>query len=167
MELFGLAFIMYFFKLSYGSGFWRNLRNDNNILYKQATKIERLPKKLKKYELDLKFLISCRDLGVYPKFTRWKNVKHNKKSVRTTFYRRVLLDEITSKHRAVKSTRRELNNGKKILFSSTTFFKGIALRFSINQSVEKEDLKIVDRHKHKLENFVTRKEFGGWSHRKS
>ena len=143
MELYGLAFIMYFFKLSYGSRFWRNLRNDNNILYKQATKIERLAKKLKKYELDLKFLVSCRDLGVYPKFTRWKNVKHNKKSVRTKFYRRVLLDE-----------RRELNNGKKILFSSTTFFKGIALRFSINQSVEKEELKIVDRHKHKLDNLL-------------
>ena len=47
MELFGLAFIMYFFKLSYGSRFWRNLRNDNNILHKQATKIERLAKKVK------------------------------------------------------------------------------------------------------------------------
>ena len=102
-------------------------------MYKQATKIERL------------------------KFTRWKNVKHNKKFVRTKFYRRVLLDEIASKHRAVKSTRRELNNGKKILFSSTTFFKGIALRFSINQSVEKEELKIVNRHKHKLDNLLQEK----------
>ena len=46
MELFGLAFIMYFFKLSYGSRFWRNLRNDNNVLYKQATKIERLWNKI-------------------------------------------------------------------------------------------------------------------------
>ena len=157
MEFFGLVFIMYFFKLSYGSRFWCNLRNDNNILYKQATKIERLAKKLKKYELDLKFLVSCRDLGVYPKLTRWKNVKHNKKSVRTKFYRRVLPDEIASKHRAVKFTRRELNDGKKILFSSTTFFKGIALRFSISQSVEKEELKIVDRHKHKLGNLLQEK----------
>ena len=129
---------MYFFKISYGSRFWHKIQNDNNILYKQATKIERPAKKLKKYELDLKFLVSCRDLGVYPKFTCWKNVKHNKKSVRTKFYRSVLLDEIASKHHTVKSTGRELNNGMKILFSSTSFFKGIALRFSINQSVEKK-----------------------------
>ena len=33
----------------------------------------------------------------------------------------------------------------------------IALRFSINQSVEKEELKIVDRHKHKLDNFLQEK----------
>ena len=45
----------------------------------------------------------------------------------------------------------------KILFSSTTFFKGIALRFSINQSVEKEELKIVDRYKRKLDNLLQEK----------
>ena len=63
-----------FFKLSYGSKFWKNLRNDDIDLYRRATLAERLAKKLRKHELDLKFLVTARDTGFFPKFTRWKNV---------------------------------------------------------------------------------------------
>ena len=70
MNICRLSFILYFFKLSDGPGFWYNLRNDNNISCKKAIKLECLAKKLKKRELDLKFLPSFRDTGVYSKFMR-------------------------------------------------------------------------------------------------
>ena len=55
MNLFGLFFILSFFKLSYGSIFWNNLRNDDINLYRRVTLAECLAKKLKKHKLDLKF----------------------------------------------------------------------------------------------------------------
>ena len=79
MNLFGLFFILSFFKLSYGSIFWNNLRNDDINLYRRVTLAERLAKKLRKHELDLKFLVTTPETGVYPKFTRRKNVKNNNK----------------------------------------------------------------------------------------
>ena len=42
--------------MSYGSNFWNNLRNDDIDLYRRATLAARLAKKLRKHELDLKFL---------------------------------------------------------------------------------------------------------------
>ena len=56
--------------MSYGSKLWNNLRNDSIDLYRTATLAERLAKKLRKHELDLKFLATARDTVVYPKFTR-------------------------------------------------------------------------------------------------
>ena len=41
---------------------------------KEAALSEHLAKKLRKYELDLKFLVTCRYFAVYPKFARWKIV---------------------------------------------------------------------------------------------
>ena len=69
MNLFGLSFILYFFKLSYGSNFWNNLQNDDTDLYNTATLAELWATKLRKHELDLKFLGTTCDTGVYPKFT--------------------------------------------------------------------------------------------------
>ena len=39
------------------------------MLYKRATSTERLAKKLKKDELDFRYLITSLDKDVYPKFT--------------------------------------------------------------------------------------------------
>ena len=48
MFFFGLAFLLYFFKLSAGNGFWNNLRIADRKLYKQTIKFERLLLKLKR-----------------------------------------------------------------------------------------------------------------------
>ena len=61
MNLFGIPLILYFLKLSYGSGFWKNLRIDNIELHKTATLSERVATKLRKHGLDLKFLVTCLD----------------------------------------------------------------------------------------------------------
>ena len=157
MNLFGLSFILYFFKLSYGSNFWNNLRNDDIDLYRRAALAECLAKKLRKHELDLKFLVTARGTGVYPKFTRWKNVKNNNKKYKRKFYRFVLLDEINSKCRSTKELKKELSDSKETLSSSTTFFKSIVLRISINRSVLKDEKKIVKCHQKKLENLLKEK----------
>ena len=54
ISLFGLSFILFILRLSYGSKFWQNLRNDNPLIYKKAVKVERLAKKISKQELDIK-----------------------------------------------------------------------------------------------------------------
>ena len=131
--------MLLFFRLSYGSSVWNNLRNDDINLYRRATLAERLAKKLRKHELDLKFLVRSRDTGVYPKFTRWENIKNKKKKCKSKFYRRILLDEINSKRRSIKELRKELFDSMKALSSSTTFFKSIKLRISINRSVLKDE----------------------------
>ena len=42
----------------------------------------------------------------------------------------------------------------KALSSSTTFFKSIILRISINQSVLKDEKKIIKHHQNKLDNLI-------------
>ena len=42
MNVFGLSFILYFFKLSYGSKFWNNLKNDNIDLCRKTALAERV-----------------------------------------------------------------------------------------------------------------------------
>ena len=76
MHIFGLAFVLHFLKLSDGSGFWINYRNTDEDSYRQAVKLQRMSKKMVRCELAIKFLAKCRDANVFPKFTRWKNVRH-------------------------------------------------------------------------------------------
>ena len=117
--------------MSYDLNFCNNLRKYDIDLYRRATLAERFAKKLRKHKLDLKFFATARDTGVYPKFTHWKNVKNNKKC-KSKFYCCVLLDEINNKRRSIKELRKELCDSMKVLSSSTTFFKSIILRISIN-----------------------------------
>ena len=107
INLFGLSFVLFILRLSYGSKFWQNLQNDNPLIYKKAVKVERLAKKISKHELDIKFLVNCRDEYVYPKFIRWKNVKSNSVKHKNRFYRKILLDEISNKHRSLNDIRKQ------------------------------------------------------------
>ena len=64
MHIFGLAFVLYYLKLSDGNGFWLNYRQSDEMSYKQAVKVQRLQKKLLRCELAIKFLTKCRDANV-------------------------------------------------------------------------------------------------------
>ena len=50
MYLFGIAFVLYFLKLSDGRGFWYNIRTSDENVYKVAIDYEREAKKLNKAE---------------------------------------------------------------------------------------------------------------------
>ena len=98
MQVFGLAFLLYYLKLSDGTGSWMNYRNTDENSYKQAVKVQRMNKKLTRCELAIKFLVKCRDANVFPKFTRWKNANDKDIKTRNRYRRKVLLDEIRNKH---------------------------------------------------------------------
>ena len=40
ISLFGLSFVLFILRLSYGSKFWQTLQNDNPLIYKKAVKVE-------------------------------------------------------------------------------------------------------------------------------
>ena len=145
-SIFGLSFIFFLLKLSYGKSFWLNLRNDNPVLYQKAVTVERICKKLSKYQLDVKFLSACRDENVIPKFTRWKNLKSYNPKLRTKFQRKILLDEITTKHREVNDLKTSYASKLKDLTGSATYFKGFVLRIAINRSAFKTQKGIQSRH---------------------
>ena len=151
MHLFGLSFISFLFKLSYGPRFWNNIRNNEFMLYKRVTSTKCLAKKLKKHELDLGCLITSRDEGVCPKFTRWKNLKTRSIKEKNKFSRQILLD---SKRKAIKSLQEQNTTSMNDLLSSTTLFKGYVLKISINRSVLKEEKKIIKRHRKKLDTLL-------------
>ena len=132
--------------MSYGSKFWNKLRNGDIDLCRRVTLAERLAKKLRMHELDLKFLVVARDRGVYLKFIRWKNVKNNNEKYKSNFYRCVLLDEIHNKHQSIKQLKKDVTTSTENLPSVTTLFKSIILRISINRSVLKDEEKIIKRH---------------------
>ena len=90
MRIFGISFILFFLKLSDGSGYWLNLRNSDEETYRQAVKVQRINKKLLRCELAIKFLTRCRDTGVFPKFTRWKNANSKHIQSRNKYRRKVL-----------------------------------------------------------------------------
>ena len=112
---------------------------------------------MRKHELGLKFLVTARDTGVYPRFSRWKNFKNNKKKCKSKFYCRILLDEIYRKLRSIKELIKELFGSMKTLSSSTIFIKRIILRISINRSVLKDEKKIIKRHQKKLDSLIKEK----------
>ena len=85
MNLFGLSFILCFFKLSYGSNFWNNLGNDDNNLYRREALAERVAEKLRKHELDVKFLVTAHDTGVYPKLRVGRVLKIIRRNLKVNF----------------------------------------------------------------------------------
>ena len=75
MSLFGLAFVLYFFKLSAENGFQNNLGIADKKLYQQTIKVGRLLLKLKRYQCNLTILMKCRDADDFPKFVPLKKIK--------------------------------------------------------------------------------------------
>ena len=46
MQVFGLSFVLFFLKLSDGSGYWMNLRRSDESRYKNAVKVQQIRKNL-------------------------------------------------------------------------------------------------------------------------
>ena len=93
----------------------------------------------------------------FNKFTRWKNVKNNNRKYKSNFYRRVLLDKIHNKHQSIEKLREDPTTSMENLSSTTTLFKSIILRISINRSLLKYEKKIIKRHQNKLQSLLNEK----------
>ena len=138
ISLFGLSLLLFILRLSCGTKFWHNLQNDSPFICKKAVIVERLAKKLCKQELDLNFLVNCRDKYVYPKFTRWKNIKSNSVNYKSRFYRKILLDDINNKHRSIKEIRKRYQNATDDLNANLTYFRQHVLKIAITRAVYKK-----------------------------
>ena len=86
MFIFGLCFILYFLKLSGTNGFWKNLRITDPELHLIAKSYQKVLRKFRKAEKDVKFLTDCKSSNVYPKFVRWKNIKTKSPRERIKYY---------------------------------------------------------------------------------
>ena len=157
MRFFGISFILFFLKLSDGSGYWLNLRNSDEQTYRQAVKVQRINKKLLRCELAIKFLTRCRDTGVFPKFTRWKNANSKHIQSRNKYRRKVLLEEIKNKHREVRNLRNEILAESRTLYEPMTYLRRTILKWSIQRILEAEKKLVEKRHEKKLRNLLDEK----------
>ena len=72
---FRIVFVLYFFKLSGKSGFWRKLGDTDKVIRKMAIVYQKWLLKVEKVGMDLKLLYKCNNEFVYPKSGRWKHLK--------------------------------------------------------------------------------------------
>ena len=102
-----------------GNGFWFNFRRSDDRKFKEAVKVQRLRKKMVRCELAIQFLVRCRDAGVYPKFSRWKNANNKDPRTRDRYRRKVLLDEIRAKHLELRAHKTTVAKAEEILYNGT------------------------------------------------
>ena len=102
MHIFGLVSILYFLKLLAGKGFWFRLQSTDFIVYKHATSLQRISKKVEKCKLDINFLSQCRDTNIIPSFTNLKNLQQMNKRSCSKFCQKLLYDEMSTKHKHLK-----------------------------------------------------------------
>ena len=157
MNIFGLSVLLFYFKLSDGNGFWKNIRMSDPDCYRAAVEFERISKKLKKAELDLKFLYDCRDEDLHPKFTRWRNFTSLDEKGKRRAYRKVLNDEIKSKHQHIKRLKVTLALKEDALSAKTTWIKQMIVKNAVNNAVNSELKKVERRHKKKFTNLQEEK----------
>ena len=99
-----------------------------------------------------------------PTFTKVKRLKDMNKKVRNKYHRRLLLDEVSNKHKRLKSLNKQLTIETDTLKSNVTWMKSICcsswrlISYSINIVITKY-IKIVQwTHKKKLHNLFEKKQ---------
>ena len=66
-----------------------------------------------------------------------KNLKDMNKKVRIKYHKRLLLDEISNKHKRLKSLNKQLASETDTFRSSVTWMKSICVSYSINIVINK------------------------------
>ena len=115
-------------------------------------------RKLKKAELDLKFLYQCKDNEVHPKFRQWKHYKRLKPKVREKHYNSILKDSISDTHKKIKNLNKDLESNEKCLRENKTWIKFILIKYSVHRLVSKENKKTVERHEKKFTKLYVEKQ---------
>ena len=137
MNLFGLSFLLVILKWSAGKGFWYQLWVTDKPTFKKVIAVERTRKKVEKCKLDINFLVKCRESNPYPTFTKVKRLKGMNQKVRNRYHRCLLLDEISNKHKRLKSLNKQLAGETDTLKSIVTWMKSICISYSINLVLNK------------------------------
>ena len=102
MNLVRLYFLLFILKQSAKTGFWYQLRVTDKPTSKKVITVERTHKRFEKLKLDINFLVKCQKSNLYPIFIKGKHLQDMNKKVHNRYYRCLLLDEISNKHKQLK-----------------------------------------------------------------
>ena len=133
----GIAFLLFYFKMSGASGLWTNMRNTDNNLYKTALHYQRELRILRKCQLDLRYLYRCVENQVYAKFIKWTNVKRLRPKQRESYCKRILQDTIREKKVRLKELQLNSSINDQSLRQCTTWMKYHIIKFSINRLLDR------------------------------
>ena len=157
MHLFGICFLLYILKLSAPKGLWFTLRTADPAAHKVAITYQRHQQRLMKSELDLKFLLNCRDQEVYPTHVKWTILQKMKPRERIRHHKRNLGQSITEMTSKIRSLKAETEGKDIALRSALTWMKYCIFRISIRRNTEKIKEKVIQRHQKKLEKLLIEK----------
>ena len=157
MFLFGIAFLLYFIRISAPKGIWFNLRTADPAAHKVAITYQRHYRKVMKAELDVKFLLRCRDAKVYPVNVKWKILRKYNPKERAKYYERNLRKSIAEKNDYLRTLRKENDRMNTDFRNSFTWMKYTIFKLSIKRLLEKEKAKTIERHNKKLDKLIVKK----------
>ena len=147
----GVSIVLFFLKLLNGNrNFWPNLCATNTSLHSTAVKYQKLYYKVKKAELDIKFLVKCQDNNITPKFICWKNLKSKCHRLHSSYHRRLLKESIHDQHKLFATFKTSLNEHVSTLKTSCSYQKFIAIKFNATRSSDKKLIKVSERHERKF-----------------
>ena len=153
--LFGVTVLLYFIKILSGShNYWPNLRATDRSLHAAAVTLQKLYYKVKKTELDIAFLIKCREHNITPKFVRWKNLKSKRHYLRSAYHRKILKETIQEQHISLRNLKKTLQEHKSLIASQTTWFQNIKLKYHAQRPIDKKLLQVSRRHERKFQSLL-------------
>ena len=151
MQLFGICFLLYILKISAPKGIWFNLRTADPAAHKVAITYQRHYKRIMKAEMDLKFLLTCRDDSVYPTHVKWSILKKMKPRERLRHHQRNLKRSITEINEKLPELRNQNDNIDSSLKNALTWMKFNVFKISIRRLIDREREKVKERHNKKLD----------------
>ena len=80
------------------------------------------------------------------------------KKIQNRYYRCLLLDEVSNKHKRIKLLTKELEMETSILNDSTTWMKGICIRYNINIAIISYVKNIQQTHNKKFDSLCKKKQ---------
>ena len=128
------------------------------MVTKRSHILEHTKKKIEKCKLDISFLNKCRDGNVYPTFTKVKKFKYMEKKHCNCYYRRLLLDEISNKHKLLKQLNKQLDDDLFLLNNNATLMKSKCVVYSTNILIDAYIKKTQVTHNKKLDRLFKKKQ---------
>ena len=110
-----------------------------------------------KAELDLKFLLRCRDAAVYPTIVKWKMLRKMKPKERTRYHARNLKQSITEMSEKLRNLKKESETIDANLKNSLTWMKYNVFKISIKRLINNEQEKVKERHDKKFDKLIVEK----------
>ena len=157
MHIFGITFVLYILKISAPKGIWFNLRTADPAAHKVAITYQRHQRKVMKAEMDLKFLLQCRDSRVFPTIVKWKILKRMKPKDRTRHHERNLSQSIEDMNSKLRNLRKDNDTMELNLRNSLRWMKCQVFKYSIKRLIDNDREKVKKRHEKKLDKLIVEK----------